>query len=391
VTWSSDNALIASVDENTGVVTGGSGGVAHITATSQANPSIKTSITVHVRGGSMRTVTITAAGDAVLGGDPRSQAGGAQNPHSDLEFASAILKQGDYGAAGDGTVFTRVASYFAGENNIATCNLECTLTNAKSYGDKSFVFRGKPEYAASMLKAHGIDAVCIANNHSYDVGSAGYSQTKSALKSAGVQGYGNGTVGNVTTGNGLKVGFLAFVAKDLSIGSMGAQIRSASKKFDMVVVAFHWTDTPEFRYAKPSTHQKSLAHAAINAGADLVVGHHTHRLNGIERYKGRFIVYDLGNFVTIARNKLNVFSSANPQGKYDYDSLIYQQKFNIWSDGFVEAAGITLVPCAITSAPVQQINTCQPMPYSDASDIQRVFDRIEAQSPSDFSEYPIRS
>lgn len=389
VTWSTDDATVAGVDPATGVVLAAAGGVARITATSQVNPAVKASVTVHVRGNTVRTVTITAAGDAVLGGDPRPKGTGAANPHSDQEFMSAILKAGDDGAAGDGTVFARVASFFAGENNIATFNLEGTLTTKKSYGDKPFVFRGMPVYAATLLKAHNIDAVCIANNHTNDVGTAGYADTRAALKRNGVQGYGNGIVGSVTSENGLKVGFLGFVGKDVSVSDMSRQIRSAAKRFDMVVVVFHWTGVKEFQYANPSARQKSLARAAINAGADLVVGHHTHRLNGIERYKGRFIVYDLGNFVTIARNPLNRFSSSNPQGKYDYDSLIYRQKFNVWADGYVEASDITLIPCAITSAPKQQVNTCQPMAYSDSADIERVLNRIQSQSPSDYSDYPI--
>jgi len=171
---------------------------------------------------------------------------------------------------------------------------------------------------------------------------------------------------------------------------MRSQIQSAAKRYDMVVVAFHWTDVFEFRYNAPSGHQKSLARAAISAGADLVVGHHTHRLNGIERYKGKFIVYDLGNFVTIARNPLNAFQSNNPQGKYDYDSMIYQQKFNVWTDGFVEAGEITIIPCAITSAYASQVNTCQPTPYTASADIDRVMATIRRYSP-DFSEFPIKN
>ena len=251
------------------------------------------------------------------------------------------------------------------------------------------MFRGLPGYATALLKNHNIDAVCVANNHSYDVGTAGYNDTKANLNRAGVRPYGNGTVASVTSENGLKVGFLGFVSKGMSVGSMTSQIRSAAKRYDMVVVAFHWTDVSEFRYAAPSSRQKSLARAAVSAGADLVLGHHTHRLNTIERYKGKYIVYDMGNFVTIAKNPLNAFLSNNPQGKYDYDSMIYQQDFHVWTDGFVEAGDITIVPCAITSAYTSQVNTCQPTPYTASGDIDRVMATIRKYSPADFSDYPI--
>jgi len=390
VTWTSDNESVATVDE-TGLVTGVAGGYANITATSQVNARVRATVRVHVRGDTtvMRTVKISAAGDAVLGGDPRSKRGGASNPYSDAEFRAAILTPGDDDFGADPTVFGRVAPFFAGENNIATFNMEGTLTTKRSYGSaKPFVFRGHPGYAASMLKANFVDAVCVANNHTYDVGTPGYNDTKKYLLSAGVRPYGNSTVSYVPSENGLKVAFLGFVSKGLSTGSMASKIRAAARKSDMVVVAFHWTDVPEFRYANPTGRQRSLARTAISAGADLVTGHHTHRLNGIECYKGKYIVYDLGNFVTIARNPKNVFLPNNPQGKYDYDSLIYQQNFNVWTDGFVEAADIRLVPCAITSAYASQVNNCQPAPYTSGEDIQRVIQTVRSHTP-DFDKFPI--
>ena len=95
VEWTTDASGVATVDES-GLVTAVAGGVARVTATSKANPAAKATVTVHVRGGAdMRTVTISAAGDAVLGGDPRSLKGGAANPFSDQEFQAAILKAGD--------------------------------------------------------------------------------------------------------------------------------------------------------------------------------------------------------------------------------------------------------------------------------------------------------
>jgi hypothetical protein len=69
--------------------------------------------------------------------------------------------------------------------------------------------------------------------------------------------------------------------------------------------------------------------------------------------------------------------------------MIYQQKFNVWTDGFVEPVDITLIPCAITSSPKALVNTAQPMPYEEISDKQRVLDTVRHYAPSDFSDYPI--
>ena len=391
VTWESDNEAVATVTEADGLVTAVSGGYARITAKSVFNLKVKATVTVHVRGdGAFSTVTITAAGDAVLGGDPRPKGSRASNPRSKQEFDKAILMPGDDGVEGNGTVFTHVADYFKGENNITTLNLEGTLTLKDTRHDKKpFVFQGHPNWANTMLKAYNIDTVCIANNHTYDVGKDGYEGTMRALNNAKVKFYGNGITSYIRTENGLKVAFVGFVSKNTSTSGVANQVRNAAKNSDMVVVAFHWTDVNEFRYQAPTNRQKSLAKAAISAGADLVLGHHTHRLNTIERYKGKYIVYDLGNFVTIARNPLNAFLPNNPRGRFDYDSMIYQQEFNVWEDGFVEPVGITLIPCAITSSPKALVNNAQPMPYEETSDKQRVLDTVRNYAPSDFSDYPI--
>ena len=387
--WTSDDPLVATVDD-TGLVTAVAGGITRVNVTSVANSKIKASVTIRVRGGSdYRTVTITSAGDTVLGGDQRSSRYAA-NPRSFQLFKNAIFLAGDNGVSGDGTVFTRVHDYFAGENNISTLNLEGTLTLKDTRDDrKPFAFQGDPAYAQTMLKAHGIDTVSLANNHTYDVGEDGYKGTMRALDKKSVKYYGNGMTCYIKSENGVRVAFLGFVSKTVMMGSMRTQIQRASKRSDLVVVMFHWTDVTEFKYAQPTGRQRSIAYAAINAGADLVLGAHTHRLNGVERYKGKYIVYDMGNFVTIAANPLNKFGPSNPRGKYDYDSMIYQQKFNIWSDGFIEPAAITIIPCAITSSPKALVNDAQPMPYTDSEDIDRVKSIIESHSPSDFSKYPI--
>jgi poly-gamma-glutamate synthesis protein (capsule biosynthesis protein) len=249
------------------------------------------------------TVTVTSAGDAVLGGDQRSGKA-VQNPKSYQAFRAMVTSLG-----GDAMVFDKVKAYFEGDTNFSTLNLEGTLT-LKDTRDKKkpFVFQGDPNYARTMLKVAGIDAVNLANNHTYDVGKDGYNGTIRALSKPDIriQYYGNGTTAYVTK-SGVKVAFLGYVSKGVYMSKMRSEIRAAAKKADVVVVHFHWTDVAEFKYAKPTSRQQYLARYAINNGADLVTGEHTHRVSGIERYRGRYIVYDLGNFVTMASNPVNQF------------------------------------------------------------------------------------
>jgi poly-gamma-glutamate synthesis protein (capsule biosynthesis protein) len=386
VTWNSGNDAIATVDENGLVTAGSTPGAVRITCSSAANAKVTASVTVHVRGeGVYRTATVTAAGDAVLGGDPR-KGGKAKNPRSYQLFREKVQEIG-----GEDQVFANVRSYFAGDNNVVTLNLEGTLTLKDTRSlTKSFVFQGHPNYAKTILKDSGVDAVNLANNHTYDVGKDGYEGTMRALNNKGMKYYGNGGICTIRTVNGVRVAFVGFVSQKIYMSTLKSNIQSASKKADIVVVQFHWTDVTEFRYKMPTSRQKSLSHSAINYGADLVIGTHTHRINGIERYKGKYIVYDLGNFVTIASNPLNQFGSSNPSGKYDYDSFIWQQDFNIWTDGFVEPSDIRIIPCSITSKPDELINNAQPTPYlKGGADYQRVMNHIRDYSIGDFSKYPI--
>lgn len=387
VTWTSVDPSIASVDENGKVTAGTTPGAVKITCASAANTKISSSVTVRVRGdGVYRTATVTAAGDAVLGGDPRKSRKAAADPLSYQRFREKVQALG-----GDNQVFANVRSYFAGDNNVATLNLEGTLTLKDTRDlNKPFVFQGDPYYAQSILKNSDIDAVNLANNHTYDVGKDGYEGTKRALDKKGVKYYGNGEVCTVRTVNGVLVAFVGFVSAKMYMSTLKSNLKSARKKADIVVAHFHWTDVREFRYSYPTSRQKSLAHIAINYGADLVIGTHTHRINGIERYRGKYIVYDLGNFVTIASNPINQFDSSNPSGRYDYDSFIYQQDFNIWKDGFVEPSDIRIIPCSITSKPDELINNAQPTPYvKGGADYQRVMNHIRNHSIGNFSDYPV--
>lgn len=144
------------------------------------------------------------------------------------------------------------------------------------------------------------------------------------------------------------------------------------------------------KYAQPTGRQRSIAYAAINAGADLVLGAHTHRLNGVERYKGKYIVYDMGNFVTIAANPLNKFGPSNPRGKYDYDSMITSRSS---TSGRMASSSQPPSPSSTARSPRRQalVNDAQPMPYTDSEDIDRVKSIVRATPPATFRSIPSRS
>lgn len=195
-------------------------------------------------------------------------------------------------------------------------NLEGPLTDAgQAAPDKRYVFRSPPAKVAPALAAAGFTVVSLANNHTMDYGVEGLKQTMAALDEAGIQHTGAGMnlqearrPAFVKSGD-YTLGFLAysltfpesFWAQGQRPGTafghashVRADVAAARDQADVVVVSFHWgrEATTELR-----DYQSKLAHAAIDSGASVVLGHHPHILQGIEYYKHGIIFYSLGNFV----------------------------------------------------------------------------------------------
>lgn len=193
-------------------------------------------------------------------------------------------------------------------------NLEGPLTTHN--GDrmiKPFAFKGDPSYV-EILKSGSVEAVNIANNHTRDYGMQGFKDTQTHLKNAKIHYSGEGVL-SIYEVKGKKIGMAGHrgwnpaiktqVKKEIeSLRNMGA---------DIVIFTFHWG---EERENYPNKIQKDIGRFAIDNGADLVIGHHPHVLQGIEEYKGKKIVYSLGNFV--------YGGAKNPADK---DSVIYQVRF----------------------------------------------------------------
>jgi poly-gamma-glutamate capsule biosynthesis protein CapA/YwtB (metallophosphatase superfamily) len=192
-------------------------------------------------------------------------------------------------------------------------NLESSLARCGSprpvpLGDP--LFRGLPE-AAQSLKQAGFDVISLANNHVFDYGEPAFRETLATLRGMGIRTVGAGL--NIEEALepvilrvcGNRVAFQAFCnaqaatatspgTAPLEMDVAGQAIRDARRKADWVVVAFH----QGLEYSDyPSSGIIAAAHQMIDAGADVVLGHHAHVLQGIERYAGGLVAYSLGNFV----------------------------------------------------------------------------------------------
>jgi poly-gamma-glutamate capsule biosynthesis protein CapA/YwtB (metallophosphatase superfamily) len=191
-------------------------------------------------------------------------------------------------------------------------NLENAVTQSVDSMEKEFVFKMKPEFL-SQLSGAGISIVNCANNHTADFGVEGILETIHQLDSAGIRHTGIGR--NLAEARkpvvfqvkGIRIGFLgyggssAFIASRTQPGTTSRSewliledIKRLRPRVDFIVINLHWGEELE---TKPDSNQIVLAHRMIECGADLIVGHHPHVLQGIERYRGKIVAYSLGNFV----------------------------------------------------------------------------------------------
>lgn len=291
-------------------------------------------------------ITISAAGDFTLGRDETYAYNGS--------LPDEAVKNGlDYFVEKFDGIFQK--------DDLTTVNLEGPLTNATEKAVKKFRFKGDPSYA-QILTLGGIESVNLANNHSFDYLQKGYDDTIATLEQnkIGYFGYDNQYVATV---KGVKIGVLGYEGWDDTPETRAIVDTNIKKLRDegvqIIVVHFHWGNERQY---VPNASQQSLAHYTIDSGADLILGHHPHVLQGIEEYKGKFIVYSLGNFM-FGGNK-------NPADK---DTFVFQQTFHVKGDKLTDRKQINVVPFSISS--VSHRNNYQPLLLS-GSEEERVKNKI---------------
>jgi poly-gamma-glutamate synthesis protein (capsule biosynthesis protein) len=200
------------------------------------------------------------------------------------------------------------------EADLAVVNLECVLTSQGEPLEKTYLIRAHPRWGQVLVEG-GVDLVTVANNHALDFGEAGLDETLDTLAALDVAAVGAGRSRAeahrpaVFEVNGLRVAVLGYAAARWN-GSVdvpateriawaepeavAADVRAAGEQVDLVVVLLH----AGTEYASgPSADQVTVARAAVDAGAHLVVGHHPHVTQTVERYKSGLIVYSLGDAI----------------------------------------------------------------------------------------------
>lgn len=212
------------------------------------------------------------------------------------------------------------------EGDIAFLNLETSVSRrGRPVRGKEFVFRSPPDCLEAIKKA-GFDVVSVANNHALDYGDVAFLDTLKHLKASGLLHVGGGEKSlhayspSLLNVKGIKVAFFAFsdvvppgfaaTEKKPGIASLKNEktaiktVFKWSKVSDVTIVSVHWGK--ELGYL-PSERQIRIAHRLIEAGADLILGHHPHVVQPVEVYRNRAIAYSLGNFI---------FSPGGDAGRY---------------------------------------------------------------------------
>lgn len=294
------------------------------------------------------SITVSMVGDCTLG--------------TDVNFDQSTSFDAFYQMKNDpGYFFQNVKDIFTADD-LTVANMEGTLTTSNDRQQKTFAFKGNPSYT-EILTQGGVEATNLANNHSHDYGDQSYEDTIQYLEAAGITtfGYDRTAVMDV---KGIKVGLIGIYELKDGLGRQQQVIDTIQEVKDqgaqVIIVSFHWgTEKSNI----PDDIQKTLAHLAVDQGADLVVGHHPHVLQGIEKYQGKNIVYSLGNFC-FGGNK-------NPSEK---DTMIFQQTFTVENGELVEDDVTNIIPCSLSSE--SSYNNYQPM-VLEGSEKERVLQKIE--------------
>lgn len=280
------------------------------------------------------TLTVTFAGDCTLGTDI--------NYENERSFNSRWQAE-----EGDATYFLRNVADLFGSDDLTVVNMEGALTEGGERADKKFAFRGKPEYA-KILSSASVEAATLANNHSQDYGQTGYDDTIAALDAEGVQSFGYDRIAYLDV-KGVKVALIgsyfpedsAENTKEMTDNIAAARAEGAQ----LVIVYVHWGQEHEYDITEG---QQTAGRAAIDAGADLVVGSHPHVVQGWEVYQGRYIVYSLGNFC--------FGGNTNPDDK---DCLIFQQTFTVTGDTVAKNDDVDFIAASVSTETDR--NTYQPI------------------------------
>jgi poly-gamma-glutamate synthesis protein (capsule biosynthesis protein) len=298
------------------------------------------------------TITISAAGDCSLGN--------YLGQDYSISFDQTYEKVQD-----PGYFFANVKDIFE-EDDMTIVNLEGVLSDAEIPAEgRTYNIKGSPEYV-QILTAGNVEAVSMGNNHRQDYGAEGTEDTVAALEEAGIVYAYDWNLG-IYEVKGIKIGYVS--VNEVAWGQESERLIQKSietlkeQEADLIIACCHWGIEKD-NYTEE--YQNKLGRICIDAGADLVLGHHPHVLQGIEEYNGRYIVYSLANF--------SFGANRNPADK---DTMIFRQTFTFVDGIKQETKDAKVIPCSVSS--VAERNNYQPTPLEGEA-AARVIERLNTYS-----------
>ncbi|MGK0465903.1 CapA family protein [Clostridium sp.] len=267
-------------------------------------------------------VLLSAVGDCTIGTD------------SKFAYASSLPAMVSKHNNDFSYIFKNVYSIFSADD-VTIANLETTFTDSNDREYKQFNFKAPISYTKTLTLG-SIEGVNLSNNHIYDYKQKGFQDTKLALESEDINYFGEGSKW-ITKIKEQPFGFLGYRGWSLEqnfLDKLKADILDLKKNNSVVVINFHWGGEREYY---PRAAQTELAHFAIDNGADIILGHHPHVIQGIEQYKGRIISYSLGNFA--------FGGNSNPKDKRTF---IFQSNLK-FTNNTLTSIGVRVIPCSVSS------------------------------------------
>ena len=297
-------------------------------------------------------ITISAAGDVTMGG--------YRGQGYEWSFQQMWEQQND-----PAYFFENVEPIFSADD-LTIVNLEGPLTTATVFRESQpYCISGDPAYVEA-LTAGSVEAVSMANNHLMDYYEAGRDDTVAAVEGAGIVYAFNDRVGIYET-KGIRIGLIS-----VNVIGYGSGVEKFIKKgmeelkeqqANLILVNCHWGVERE---NVPEDYARRLGKNCIDWGADLVIGHHPHVIQGIEQYNGKYIVYSLGNFC--------FGGNRNPADK---DCIIFQQTFRFKDGELLEDTSAGIIPCSVSS--VTNRNDYKPTP-AEGEAYERILGRMNEYS-----------
>ncbi len=298
----------------------------------------------------IQTIKISAVGDCTIGWDDRYVYNGRYDYY---------LKQNN----NDYSYYFRNVYDLFSKDDLTIVNLEGDFTDYNVKVEKKFNFKAPKEYR-NVLTEGSVEVVSFANNHTHDYGETGYKDTINALNEINMPYYGYDKY-LIKEVNGIKIGFLGFL--DI-FGERFNDVKKAinylkENNCDLIIASMHWGIEYDYEQSKE---QVKMGHFLIDNGVDLVIGHHPHIVQGIEKYNNKYILYSLGNF--------SFGGNSKPR---DMDTYIWQQTFTFINGKLELDDNINIIPTYVSS--VKDINNYQPT-ILEGEDKERVLNKLRKYS-----------